>query len=273
MKLNKRLIFTIASCAGTVITAVLAVKGGVKAGRTLEAKERQYHPFQYKVSTKEAAETTIRCCIPAAIAGAATVGCTIMSHRYSTALLAVGSTTIAYWRHLYDESRAEFDHYSNAVKKEVGEDSERDIRMAASKVIRAEDEIIGMRMECENEETKARFYIDWLGEGKEFYVSSSLIQFERAMTQINRNLIDPDAGTGHIATVSDFLSEMGHPEMCTEETDNRGWEIDILEQQCGAHWISPKLRMREDGSIRVYLNWYPNVDISEYLDKLERGDI
>lgn len=269
MKLNKRLIFTIVSCAGTVITAVLAAKGGAEAGKEITERERFRHET---IPQSERIATVAKHCVPAMVAGATTIGMIVTSHRYSAALLAASSTTVAYWRHLYDESRAEFDHYSKAVKAEVGEDSERELRMAASRVIRAEDEIIRMRKECENEETEARFYIDWLGEGKEFYISSSLIQFERAMTQINRNLIDPEAGTGHIATVSDFLNDMGHPEMCTEETDNRGWEIDILEQQCGAHWISPKLRMREDGSIRVFLNWYPNVDISEYLDRLERGE-
>lgn len=254
MKVDRRLIFTIAAMGGAVLTAVLSAKAGAKAERILaECEDRD------QLSGLQKAKKTAKVYIPAVAACTGTIILQEMAHGAGTAALAVAAAAAA-------EVKDKFDRYVKATEETVGAGAERDIRIKASEKKRSGSGI--------NYESQHTFCIEWLGKGKPIYFESSLATVFEGLSYINRLVLDSNFGGGGVASISDFLERIGHPELCIEDTDKAGWQIDILAADCGAYWIDSNVVKRIDEDVYdILLDWYPNYDIQAYIAEMEEKGI
>ena len=264
MKVDKRLILTAASCAGTVITAVLAARGGAKCDRILQNMPADASTFD---KVKAGAPVYIW----AAAAGAATIACNIASHQVGTAIIASGAATIATLSSKLGGARMSAKEYMDKAKEVLGKEKEMEIRKELAKP--AIHPSIG-----KDGEVLRTFKIDWLGHTvNPICFEASMATVLEAMMLLNQFIFDPTAqytrGGAWGASVSDFLVAVQHPELCTDKTDKAGWYAPILAAECDAYWLGSAIEPNDDGSYTIFLDWYPSLDIESYVEMCEREGI
>ena len=253
MKINKRLVLSIASIAGTVVTTVLAFKSGTEAERILAECENRDD-----MTLLEKAKKVAPACVAPAVSLVATLAFEVMAHKSGTsAIVAAGVAGAA-------AAKKKLGRYIDATKEVVGKEKEAEIRAQVSK-----PETKGIYAI----ETPKLFHIDWLGKGRDIFFEATTADVLLGLAYINRLICDPNAGCG-IATVSDFLEYVGHPELCNDATSRAGWQMDILACECGSYWIDSSIPKDKSGQYyNILLEWYPNVDIQQYLYEMEEQGI
>lgn len=252
MKVNKRLIFTIAAVGGTVATAVLSAIGGTKAERILAANDGLNGSKDSNCMTLwEKAKAVWFVYIPAGLVTGVTIAMIVLGHEEgTTAIAAAGAAAVAI--------KNRFDKYREAAK-EAGVDADLVVKASKPKV---SDDILDY-------EARHTFCIDWLENTEPIYFETTLGEYLSAMATINRQLVDLTVGDG-LATVSDFLSAVGCSDLITERTDKAGWQADVLAIECDAYWIDSWLDKRPGEDIYdVRLAWYPNYDLQQAIDEME----
>ena len=282
MKINKRFIFTAASCAGTVATAVLAARGGMKAEQILNSRAehslqmrrhsrwfpdleqpderdekdeiRQNMSFWYKTTT------TAKCYILPVITGAATIALQVAAHREGTALITAGAVALAGLEKKYGAVSSQFKQYMSATKEVVGNEKAQEIitRAATPRDIASLD----------YNEPK-HFVLYWLGEKHLLEFDCSLGQVIDGVVTLNRQLLDPNYGDGW-CNVSDFLEEVDAEHLICDDTDFAGWCIDEMGTYNDTYWIEPYIVKRTDGTFVIDLNFYPECDIYEQVQESRR---
>lgn len=261
MKVNKRTILTAASCAGTVVTAVLAARGGAKCDRILNNMPPEATAFD---KFKKAAPVYI----PAAAAAVATIGSTIAAHHTGTVLIASGAASLAAMTQKAKHIRANAEKYRNTAVKLFGEEKEKEIRTELAKPVVPKLD--------EDGEVLHRFKMDWLGKTVEpIYFESSLATALDAMMTLNQFIFDPMTEHNYQATVSDFLMLVNHRELCTDRTDKAGWDANILAADCGAYSLMSSFVPLDDDhhEYEIVPEWYPSLNIESYVEMCEREGI
>lgn len=244
-KIKLSTVLSIAAGAGVVVTGFLAARGGKKAvemeidsfnSKLAEKKQVFYGADLSLDDWKEATDRVIeeaadeaskecstkkwKCYIPAIISGVVTLGCGAYAKRLDTKEIikltgALGVATSQLNRVLRD-----FGAYREAVVDEVGPEKEAEIRTKAAEGL-VKSSLSGM------EEKKYVWMIDWVN-GKPIFFEATPMQVDHALTAINRKLarMRDDTLTIDEPTVSDFLYEVGHPELVNNGTDTACWDVD-----------------------------------------------
>lgn len=118
---NSPSILTALGVAGTISTAVLAVKGTPQALRIIDEKEHNEDGLYEKISTWEKVKATYPCYIPAASVGAVTIACILAGHSISTKRNAALMS-------LYSITETGFREYQDKVVSTIGAQKEQKIR-------------------------------------------------------------------------------------------------------------------------------------------------
>lgn len=259
MKVNKRTILTAASCAGTVVTAVLAARGGAKCDRILNNMPPEATTFD---KFKKAAPVYI----PAAAAAVATIGSTIAAHHTGTVLIASGAASLAAMTQRMKAIKASAEKYRNTAKEIFGEEKEKELRTELSKPVVPKLD--------EDGEVIHRFKIDWLGKTVEpIYFETSMATAIEAMMVLNQYIFDPMSEHWYRASVSDFLTLVHHPELCTDRTDKAGWDAQVLSADCDAYWLGSSFVPLGNNEYEIVTDWYPSLNIESYVEMCEREGI
>jgi Family of unknown function (DUF6353) len=121
VKSNSPEIFTVLGAVGVVATAYLSVKGAFKAAEIIDNVERSGPLDDPKERFREQAEMTWKCYIPAAIAGAATIGCITASQKASNRRTVAAVAA-------YSVLDQVFSDYKEKVIEQIGSGKEQKIR-------------------------------------------------------------------------------------------------------------------------------------------------
>jgi hypothetical protein len=118
---NSPAILTAMGVAGTISTAVLAVKGTPQALRIIEEKEHNDAGLYEKISNWEKVKATYPCYIPAASVAAVTITCIIAGNSISTKRNAAIMS-------LYSLTETGFREYQDKVIETIGAQKEQKVR-------------------------------------------------------------------------------------------------------------------------------------------------
>lgn len=211
--------------AGMITTTVLAVKATPKALQLIEEKKNELEVES--LAPVEVVKTTWKCYIPAAISGAASIGCIVGSNSVNARRNAALATA-------YKLSETALSEYRDSVIETIGEKKERAVRDKVSEkqikqnpVNQTEVIVTGRGKTLFYEPLSARY----------FY--SDLEKIKRAENKLNKDIICDPFESG--VTVNDFYDEIGIPGTATG--DSLGWKrADYLID------IYPSAQMAEEGS-------------------------
>jgi hypothetical protein len=199
---NSPLILTAIGVAGTISTAVLAAKGGIKATHYLSSRAPH-------TSTRDYIERTWRFYLPAVLTGAGTITCIICANR-------IGTRRAAAMAAAYSLSQEAMSEYKTKVIEKIGENKERKIReeIAQDRVNqnppREDLAIIG--------DLEVRCYEQFTGR----YFSSNMETLKAAQNAVNHQILSGD----NSASLSDFYDRVGLNH--TQVSEEVGWNLDNL---------------------------------------------
>lgn len=99
---NKSCILSFVACVGVVVTAALSFKGAIKAKETMDKWTEEKHD---ELTTFEKVQASAKHMVPAAVAGAVTIGCIAKSHKIDKEHIAVLAASAAGMAKKYDDYR------------------------------------------------------------------------------------------------------------------------------------------------------------------------
>jgi len=227
---NSPTILTAMGVAGTISTAVLAVKGTPQALRIIDEKEHAHDGLYEKISVWEKVKATYPCYIPAASVGAVTIACIIAGNSISTKRNAALMS-------LYSITETGFREYQDKVIETVGAQKEQKIRddIAQDRVDRnpvSDREVViinGSDVLC---------YDTISGR----YFKSDVETIRRAVNDINELVIN----NGY-ASQNDFYAAIGLPRAIVGE--ELGWSTDNMLN------VEFSATLAEDGKPCMALNY------------------
>lgn len=229
-------VFALASSAGTVATAVLAVKEKDKADRLkkkmLETNEKPSKMDDFKLF--------LRAYWPAIAAGTATISSTLASHILSKKVevsLITGSTLLAQgWQ-----------KYKYKIKDYIGEDEFKKLTKGLS-----EKDYDKLTNKDKNEDDgRVLYYMDEIG-----YFKADPVKLAYAYSNMNQRIhtIDKKHKTAYFCLLYDILKDCD-AEFLDKTLDdmpsdnlNWGWTEEYLRDKYGAEWIHMhQTRVEENG--------------------------
>ena len=215
--MNARLIFKVLALAGVPAKGYLAVRGaGVKAKRI-----KEYGPARTK---KDKLIENGIAYGPAIAAGALTMASILMTDRLATKAIAAATATATAAVAKKDVLKGQFDKYRDVVKENLGEEKDIEIMSKAAEVeLDSDGEVLHW------------FEIHWL-DGHPIRFRATKDKVRAALESLNRELIDYNTGSG-VATVSQFLNNVGYGHLATEDTDKAGWNTDLLAIDCDCYFL------------------------------------
>lgn len=209
---------------GMVTTTVLAVKATPKALLLIEEKKKELDVD--KLTPVETIKATWKCYVPAAISGAAAIGCIIGSNSVHAKRYSALATA-------YKISETAFTEYRDKVVETIGEKKERTVR----------DKISKEQVE-NNPVHKTDIIVTGKGNTLCFdplshrYFYSDLEKIHRAANKLNYDINTNPFDNG--VTLNDFYSEIGLHGTVTG--DNMGWNL-----RTGIIKVYPSAQMVEEG--------------------------
>lgn len=215
--MNARTVFKVLALVGVPVTGYLASRGaGIKAKMIKE----QGVPVTRREKIKDFAIAYG----PAIAAGAVTMGSICMSDKLATKAIAVATATATTAVAKKDVLKGQFDKYRGVVKEELGDEKDIEFMSKASKVeLDSDGEVLHW------------FEIHWL-DHKPIRFRATKDKVRAACDAINRELFDYREGCG-IATVSQFLDHVGYGHLATKDTDEAGWNNELLYCDCDCYWL------------------------------------
>ena len=203
-------LLSFAACVGVVVTAALTYVGAVKAKETMDEWVEEKHD---QLTTVEKVQASAKHMVPAAVAGAATIGCIVASHKIDKEQIAVLTASAAAVAKKYDDYRK--------TNIEVNGKEADDKVMAKLAVQKAEKSNICAESMCavtslNSALSKEEFLFH--DDVTDQYFTSSLAQVLDAINHLNRKFT------------------MGHPEVDVQmwcdflgienkKKDTRGWVL------------------------------------------------
>lgn len=204
---NVSLILTGLSIVGTAVTAILASKATLDAQDTIEHERGMRFDLDEPTdfTKKELVKIAWKHYIPAGIAGAATAGCMIASHKMTYKhILALSSAGVLSGRLL--------DEYKYKAEKLIGKEKLNEIKRAVWKDSKASPVDAD-----EGNDPEVYFYEEY----NDRYFKSSLLAVQAAETALNRSYVEHND-----ATLGKFYDILGIPDP-TGIADRIGWAHEI----------------------------------------------
>ena len=239
-KIKWSLILTGINAVGVVVTAILSAKAGMEFEKFRDGDIR------------EKAEVAG----PAVVAGAVTIAAGIAAHGIDAKTIAGLSATVAMGANRLKALNA-------AIDEKYSKEEAADIRMKAAEKSLEENckEVVG---------DPERLFCFRYG-NENIYFRSTTPKVMQACMQVNREIFDFSVGCG-IATVSDLLTWVDHPELKTKKTDKAGWCLDILNIDCDCYYleffISPAKKLYHGEQVNVIeAVWDPLKDFQKTYDE------
>lgn len=261
MKLNKHVVMVALTGVGVITSVVLSFRAGMRAQKVLEELDNG-DAFD-KPNMLQKAVIVGKEALPAMASMAAT-GVTMYAeftgrekelgkiktklekaNEFADLAVKKGNQTVKH-----------FNQYRGAVREIDGKEKDIEYSQKAAE----------LHLD-ENGNKRCPFVIDWI-EGEEIRFEESLFNVEKALTEVNRYLLDPNVRSWGTVTVSDFLEFLGHPELKTEKTDKAGWDASVLAADCGCYWLDFYPMEGDDGVWSIETPWYPNSNIQKYIEEL-----
>lgn len=241
-------LLSLVACVGVAVTAALSFKGAIKAKETMDEWVEEKHD---ELTTVEKVQASAKHMIPAAVSGAATIGCIIVSHKIDKEHIAVLTASAAAVAKKYDDYRK--------TNIEVNGKEADDKVMEKLAVQKAEKSNICAESMCAMTSlnsgiSKEEFLFH--DDVTDQYFTSSLAQVLDAINNLNRNFT------------------MGHPEVDVQmwcdflgienkKKDTRGWVL------CDDYtWIDFDISdpVEIDGGLEVITITPMMTPIPDYLD-------
>ena len=266
MRIRLSTILTGISVVGVVVTGYLSAKGGEAAAKAKQDLEE----FSLGDPDKKVVRRiVVRCYAKAAVAGAVTIGAMVGANIIDGKTIATLGGALGLATTQLDRVKDEFNTYQNAVADEVGEEKEAEIRRnICNKVVR--DSVTGM------EEGVYTFHIDWTG--VDIFFDNKLSEIIDGEATVNKILWDCNdiRNDDGLASVSDFLRAINHPELVTKETDEIGWDgVELVNGYCvyWLKWGKPKPQMTPEGKVYydIQVEWTPWRDFVAHREIIDEN--
>ena len=201
MSKHSPLILSGLAICGFITTVVLAVKATPKALNEIElekdyrAEETGEMPENIELKPKDIVKITWKNYIPAAITGAATIGCIVGSE-------AISSRRLGSLANLYSVTTAAFDEYKHKVVEKFGENKHKEIRdeIAKDKIIK--NDISDKNPVIITGDGEMLCYDSYSGR----YFKSDIEKIRRLENKMNKKLIHDN-----IVSLNDVYYELGLP--------------------------------------------------------------
>lgn len=216
LKHHSPTILTYIGAAGTIATAVMAVRATPKAIRIIEEDSIIAHDGDPNAYSKmEAIQSAWKCYIPSIMIGSATIACIFGANVLNRRQQAVLMSAYMFLDRTYKDYKAK-------LIELYGEEADRDIRAAIAK------DRYDMTDISTADGDKVMFYEEHYGK----FFERTMLEVQDAEYQINRKL-----ATEGEASVNDFLELLGLSRV--EIGDALGWSHEIIcDTYYGGHsWI------------------------------------
>ena len=210
LTMNKSGVLSFVACVGVVVTAAFTFKGAIKAKATMDEWTEEKHD---ELTTFEKVQASAKSMVPATVAGVATIGCIVASHKIDKEHIAVLTASAAAIAKKYDDYRkANIEVNGKEAHDRVVEKLE--IQKAKESNICAESMFSMTSLNSKLSKEEFLFH----DEITDQYFTSSLAQVLDAINNLNRNFT------------------MGHPEVdvqmwcdflgvVNKKKDTRGWYL------------------------------------------------
>ena len=209
---NKSGILSMAACVGVAVTAALTYLGTIKATETVKQWTEEKHGDP--LTRFETVQATTPHLVPAAIAGAATIGCIVASHKISKKEVAAIAGVAAMATKQYDD-------YRNTNIEANGMDAHERVldKLGAKKAkdakIYTQGIVYNTSLNATLDKQERLFYDTITGT----YFTSTIARVMDAEYHINRVLTNGDLN-GQECDVDTWCNFLGIP---NSKKDNRGW--------------------------------------------------
>lgn len=207
---NSSGILSVVACIGVVVTAALTFKGAIKAKATMDEWTKEKRD---ELTTFEKVQASVKPMVPATVAGVATIGCIVASHKIDKEHIAVLTASAAAVAKKYDDYRkTNIEVNGKEAHDKVVEKLE--VQKAKESNICAESMFSMTSLNSKLSKEEFLFH----DEITDQYFTSSLAQVLDAINHLNRNFT------------------MGHPEVDVQmwcdflgienkKKDTRGWYL------------------------------------------------
>ena len=270
MKINAKFIFKIVAIVSIPVTGYLASKGAKWYQEGIE--ELKLKKPEADISTADKVFVAAKSYALAAASGAAGVGSVLaMDHISMGQLTAAGGLVIAN-KQLIKKKSKELESYKEAVMHKLGLEKAKDIDQMAEGICLEKSYIDNMR----TDEVLHTFRLRWFGDECPVIFESTLPEVLDALAGINQALFDKDSGSG-MYTVGKFFSDVGRPDLISDDILNRGWSKEFLRICCECNWLPYELNKVTDehgnelDMIDIWIPYFPNEDIEAYQKQLEEN--
>ena len=203
-------LLSLVACVGVAVTAALSFKGAIKAKETMDEWTEEKHD---ELTTVEKVQASAKHMIPATVAGVATIGCIVASHRIDKRHVAVLTASAAAVAKKYDDYRkTNIEVNGKEADDKVIEKLE--VQKAENSNLHAESMFAMTSLNSKLSTEEFLFHDDVTDQ----YFEASLAQVLDAINHLNRNFT------------------MGHPEVDVQmwcdflgienkKKDTRGWVL------------------------------------------------
>lgn len=258
MAIKAKTIFKLVAIVCVPLTGYLAARGTKKYQEEME-KLKEEKP-EADITTQDKAKAAVKSYGMAAATGAAAVGSIIAIDKITYKELVAAGGAIALGKNKLERKIREYNAYRDATIANVGRDAERDIRKDASEIYIRQTFASGKA----TDEAAHTFCIDWFGENKVIYFDATFADIHKAANGINNGIINDGC-----VRAANFLCDVGHSDLVTEEMLSRCWD-DMMLYFEGHPYITVDPVMQDDGTIKLEIPVYPNDDYDTYMTAYSR---
>lgn len=228
-----------------VTTVVLAVKATPKAHQIMEELKDEKEAEEEEVTKMDIVKSTWKCYIPAAVSGACSIACLVLSNSINNKRKTAAITA-------YTVAQKALTEYKSEVVKTIGEEQEKAIRenIAQKKIDDnpppTDKEIIIFG------NSDVLCYDNWSGR----YFYSSIESIKAAINKLNKNML-----YNMYISLSDYYDEIGLAH--TKDSDYVGWNI----SECGLIDISFSSALTKDNKPCVTVDYLvgPRYDFDKLM--------
>ena len=270
MKINAKFIFKIVAIVSIPVTGYLASKGAKWYQEGIE--ELKLKKPEADISTADKVFVAAKSYTLAAVTGAAGVGSVLAMDHISMGQLTAAGALVAANKGLIKKKSQELESYKEAVMHKLGLEKAKDIDQMAEGICLEKSYIDNMR----TDEVLHTFRLRWFGDECPVIFESTLPEVLDALAGINQALFDKDSGSG-MYTVGKFFSDVGRPDLISDDILNRGWSKEFLRICCECNWLPYELNKVTDehgnelDMIDIWIPYFPNEDIEAYQKQLEEN--
>ncbi|MBO7450297.1 MAG: hypothetical protein J6U54_07985 [Clostridiales bacterium] len=207
---NSSGILSFVACVGVAVTAVLSYKGAIKAQETIKEWTEEKHE---ELTTVEKVQASAKHVVPAAVAGAATIGCIVASHKIDQKQIVMLTGAVAAVSKKYDDYRkanikVNGKEAHDKVMEEIAVEKAREGRITGESMFT----ICDLNSSLDGEE---RLFYDAI---TETYFTSTLSRVLDAEYHMNRNMhVEGGCPDLTVQMWCDFLG------IDNKKHDKRGW--------------------------------------------------